>query len=608
MCRLAVALALLVATTGCGPDPFSAAADIGPAGGTLRTAGGLELVVPPDALTSTVHLSVQPVDEALPGKALDGTTLVEISPADLVFAQPVRLRMPLPDKAGDAELYFSVWNDGRLDPVGGRRDGDALVIEVAHTGRAFVGHRSPTRTITISAQTLAPALPEPEVRPRDWTGEDIEAVDAQGQSHRGSGGEDGLLVIPGVPHGDVMVRVGASYLVTDASLIDLGTLSAERSDRESPPPGTSLAILLRSLGSWSRWAESGRLQLFVPQLGMWSLDLLKDGLFHVQDGGGRDSLAAEIAWKPGEGAAMLEGSRGDRLVLTQLAGLQSDNGFAYDAVTHTLEVPPFDMTPARESVINGPLGEVLDRRETSLSVRGGQYVGALSNNVCQGNAAFSFAVLGQSAGESRRLNGPAAHLLLARRSFDPAKTPQVAGDFDTGTMLVGMPRTGRWGLVSQLAYSCQVAVRPSGAGVEALAEARIESTAPLGAWTKPVEPGLTPVREVTIGGEPMSSRRTQVGASPTIAWMPPAVGEADLYVVELLRRVSRQGGADIAVEATLFTPRAEVRLPAGLLAGGRTYALRITALRQPGTRLSVSPLRLGPVRDAASLVTAPFSP
>jgi photosystem II stability/assembly factor-like uncharacterized protein len=104
--RLLVAPGLLaVGLAGCGghsddnpPEPPSASAVIGAAGGTLSGPDGVQLVVPPGALAADTTLRIARSSAGaptLPDELRPDVPIYEVTPHDLAFLRPVQLRLPL---------------------------------------------------------------------------------------------------------------------------------------------------------------------------------------------------------------------------------------------------------------------------------------------------------------------------------------------------------------------------------------------------------------------------------------------------------------------------------------------------------------------------------
>src|SRR5512138_883179 len=101
---LAVMLALVA---GCGGDSAvdatvdasRASALIGAAGGTLTGPDGVQVVIPPSALSQPTTIGIARVSSGAPAPLQQGNTpagpVYEFTPHDLVFNVPVTVRLPL---------------------------------------------------------------------------------------------------------------------------------------------------------------------------------------------------------------------------------------------------------------------------------------------------------------------------------------------------------------------------------------------------------------------------------------------------------------------------------------------------------------------------------
>ena len=101
--------ALLVLLSACNDDdtasvpPTEASATIGAAGGTLDGPDGVQLVVPPGALTQDTAIRIARTDAGAPGLPSDytvSTPVYEFTPHGLSFLAPVTIRMPYAAPAG----------------------------------------------------------------------------------------------------------------------------------------------------------------------------------------------------------------------------------------------------------------------------------------------------------------------------------------------------------------------------------------------------------------------------------------------------------------------------------------------------------------------------
>lgn len=91
------------------PPPAVGSATIGAAGGTVDGPDGVQLVVPPDALSAPVTIRIArnaAGAPALPNEA-GQAPIYEITPHDLAFAVPVQVRLPLAASAGASPVAMA---------------------------------------------------------------------------------------------------------------------------------------------------------------------------------------------------------------------------------------------------------------------------------------------------------------------------------------------------------------------------------------------------------------------------------------------------------------------------------------------------------------------
>lgn len=110
--RVLLAAALACGLAACGDDDEAvqssaptAAATLGAAGGTLTGPDGVELVVPPGALSADTELRITKTGAGAPALQADGSVVTptyEFTPHGLLLEQPVTIRMPFQPPAGAA--------------------------------------------------------------------------------------------------------------------------------------------------------------------------------------------------------------------------------------------------------------------------------------------------------------------------------------------------------------------------------------------------------------------------------------------------------------------------------------------------------------------------
>ncbi len=128
----------------------------------------------------------------------------------------------------------------------------------------------------------------------------------------------------------------------------------------------------------------------------------------------------------------------------------------------------------------------------------------------------------------------------------------------------------------------------------------------------PIVPAVGPVQAPLVAGQAAlgASTLTGVTATPAISWSAPAIGAPTRYEVRILELVA-QGTATTAVPVAALHVAGtgtSVAVPAGVLAGGKTYFAEITAILVADERFDVAPLRATQVFSHATTLTSPFTP
>jgi hypothetical protein len=123
-----------------------------------------------------------------------------------------------------------------------------------------------------------------------------------------------------------------------------------------------------------------------------------------------------------------------------------------------------------------------------------------------------------------------------------------------------------------------------------------------------VKPLISPVRHVRIAGKSLASPQTGVGASPTVRWDAPAIGNATQYIVTLKSLAADTSGTSSTIVATFVTKARSFQIPASYLAGGTTYILSMTAVNFGNVDRTRDLFGDGLPFESASSVTSTFTP
>jgi hypothetical protein len=147
-----------VAIIGCGDDappgqPELVRQPVGPSGGTVSVTG-MDLVIPPGALTGTETISVTRTAESPPNDNTAHSPVFRLEPAGLVFVKPVEITIALDGRTEQVTVFWSKLGAPGYDDVGGSLAGGAVAITASNThfSDAFAG--SGPVTLAVSPATV----------------------------------------------------------------------------------------------------------------------------------------------------------------------------------------------------------------------------------------------------------------------------------------------------------------------------------------------------------------------------------------------------------------------------------------------------------------------
>lgn len=135
-----LAVAVLVASAGC--QRFEKTVD--ERGGRVR-AEGLELEIPPDALSEQVKITITREKEgSVPSDLVAHSALYRFEPEGLTFAKPVEIRIDDGSPPNEARIYWTrEGSSTEFEPRSTARDGTTFVAKVSHFSSGFVGQLAP---------------------------------------------------------------------------------------------------------------------------------------------------------------------------------------------------------------------------------------------------------------------------------------------------------------------------------------------------------------------------------------------------------------------------------------------------------------------------------
>jgi len=280
----------------------------------------------------------------------------------------------------------------------------------------------------------------------------------------------------------------------------------------------------------------------------------------------------------------VEGSKGDRLLVTQLEERTTARGQRYMTLVRYAQAEPFDLTDGQTYVFKGAFTTVKPGIPMSCHLLASQFA-ALLPQYPEGFEIYpvppvmemTLYVAAQSAPVAAGwVPGEQADLLIY--------TALGAEDVETGLMYFAtpLPATVPYGAVRWAKY---LYFAFPGTRSELRSQDRIpvgiEQTyrEPGSMCTGPLVPRIEPVQAITINGLDASHSLSAVGLTPELAWTPPRIGSAKTYTLYIRAHMRDPAGRRTVSSgvATLTVREPKLRIPQGLLTPGGTYSVLIEA-------------------------------
>ncbi|MBK6683127.1 MAG: hypothetical protein IPG45_01525 [Deltaproteobacteria bacterium] len=261
--------------TGCAgteaPPLAPGAAVVGPGGGSF-VLSGVELTVPPGALSQTVELRIAYAEQEVPADPMLRSRVYRFEPGGLRFQVPITVALPLSAAAISPRIQWS--REGELlafEPRPTRVVDDRAVAEVDHFSYGFVTESSPQADAGL-----------PDAAPLDGTAPDSEAhsdagVDAAADADVApDAAEEDLGLADASLDGAIDAQPDAAEpedLGSNDGAPDLGPLDLGPSDSGAGPDAMVVTIVPASGATFSRDACEARTQLLTSNAGpgaVWS--------------------------------------------------------------------------------------------------------------------------------------------------------------------------------------------------------------------------------------------------------------------------------------------------------------------------------------------------
>ncbi|WP_223641897.1 fibronectin type III domain-containing protein [Corallococcus sp. EGB] len=437
-------------------------------------------------------------------------------------------------------------------------------------------------SVLVTADTRFHTSAGVTVVPQDLSSLDLEILIPHGVDYDRYSGTPvaGGVRFDNVPEGEYFLRSGRNYYLTRERHFDLGVNRIGRPDAVYLPltdsPVSAELFNLEPWQDYSSVSEPGSsVQLISADVNLYST-------LSVWSPAGDTSIVDPYASAFFTyGAPVLDASKGDRIYVNQFNSVQagtlpSGGPLAYQSVVSSAHLPPFSFmpdgtTPLALSATLQPLRQTPFSLEWRLK---------------------EFTRWRSDANPNGTLNYPSLSLVPAPFGYQYGWVgyqgelfnmwlPRGEDGVIASRLAYGNPYPSSWGVVGTAGYSFRSATPvvvgsrvhyPSG---NIFVTDRLDHLV-----AGPIQPALSPPRELRIDGLDAYVSRVVGTNQPVISWRPPALGTARNYVVSVIQLMGTWT-SNPTLRFAVPGDRTQVRLPPGLLLPGSTYYVRVLADGSP---------------------------
>jgi hypothetical protein len=616
-------LALLLLPAACSggsakpPTSSAVTRTVGTPGGQVTGLSGAAVAVPPGALDGDTTVGLEPTSAAPPAGVGAVSALYQFVPDGVVFASPVTVTLPLPAGTSTASVYWQRPDKTGFDALGGRVDlaAHTITVDVPHFSQGVVGAARGNRLVSGTAMTTyisatsRVSVPTPSFTPPQALVPDGAGGYTVIPGTAGTGKAAGTFLIPDVPVGEYLLRLGGTYFLTDSSAPNLSVRVGGRPPDQLTPI-TMVTTLDLTLHNLAPWQVGDQLEFFSTEAGMW--DFYSDRSWATSPllaGDTTASLSMDLgSLNCGPPTQLIQGSRGHRAYLAQIASATSPGGVPYQAMARLVRLPSFDVTDGGTAAADAAMVDYTQANTAAFDLRFSAFKAAFDQDGGPASAPYysndagNLGVLAQPGQAEDGFYSCNADLLLIE---DTTGSDALTGPMHFGSP-VDSPFAGSWGVLGDVRWIERTRLQLPGTTVPVHAPASIEWITSLAALQAgPLTPPLTQPRLATVAGLPYFDGGAGVGLTPTLTWSPPATGTADFYIVTIgeafMTPSNGTGVAPLANFSSYTTPHPTMTVPPDVLVTGHSYYFRITAKgRAPGVE---------GLNDAkASVVSGIFTP
>jgi hypothetical protein len=403
----------------------------------------------------------------------------------------------------------------------------------------------------------------------------------------GTGTSTGTFTIPNVPSGFYLLQIGANYVWTSQTVVDIDSIADYRSDTVQANQNTTVTFDLTNLHSWQ---QTDLFEMVCPN----------NAMFEFFPGTvGETSFTGNFPYV----GALSAGSEGDQYYVAQLI-TQNLGGFVFDRLARHMAPAKFTQAQGSDTPINGRLRTIAQNQKFEANISGADISAqALAANP---GAALNSGFIGLSVYPGSFAKGQTtstADLVLF------SAPPFITTNGDLGQVLYGNPYSPKWPLYVGFNWLAQTNYSAPGATNSAPLITFVSvSTLKLPTSTSPIKPLAGVVSKPSINRKNFFKDQSSVSTTPTLRWSPPSVGAANNYLVQIAQLSNSGGNTVINFIAAFYTQSRSLVVPPGLLSAGQAYVFVIQSDYIPGVNFAKTPLMNGSTSALAQVTSGIMQP
>jgi hypothetical protein len=400
--------------------------------------------------------------------------------------------------------------------------------------------------------------------------------DSTYQAYPGTGAADGTFVIPAAPNARYLLQLGvppnANYWELSGATVDLPLHG--KTGRVDSIEGGDNTVLRLSLSGLDAWKAEDSMQLNAWNAGLGYWDSSVFGLDPAPTVASTSFTNRDTDWSF---LPLIDGTKGDKVVVHQNAGATSATGLAYVAAKRATTVSNLTMVSGTTNPMSAAL-TALSQSSLTVDLRAADYTAHRAAAHPSAEAPRSTFIVDARIPTSSSAGYGTPDVLWVTI---PQNAASGSHTFSYGNPFSGTELFGFYNAGFRVTYDVP---NPAGGTLPYRAAGSLITMRSLSALAaSPVQPALGMVGSPKLNGQDAFPDRTGVGLTPLVTWAAPTLGTPKHYEVAVSRLYVLTSVSAWAEKLTTLVIRGtQVRIPAGVLQAGQTYYLAITAKRYDG--------------------------